>query len=203
MKHLELCQKAQKWTHFESVTSPAMPLVGLRVVIILFRLLSLLSTNSVVVASLDLQTSPAVVATQSLDRSFLPKPQNDLNNWREGSAIIIHHLPGLLTKHVGGTFTLKFLDPKGTKIVKKPSKEYGKDGKISTKQLSRLCKLAKRIARAEFNQMKSQMRKERVRGFLTRMFSSVNIPKWYKQGRNKIALKKIRSLDRHCLSWTL
>ena len=83
-----------------------MPLVGLRVVIILFRLLSL-STNSVVVATSDLQTSPAVAATQSLktqDRSLLTKPQNDLNNWREGSAIIIHHLPGLLTKHVGGTF---------------------------------------------------------------------------------------------------
>ena len=182
-----------------------MPLVGLRVVIIIFRLLSL-STNSVVVATSDLQTSPAVAATQSMktqDRSLLTKPQNDLNNWRERSAIIIHHLPGLLTKHVGGPFTLEFLDPKGTKIVKKPKKENGKDGKISTKQLSRLCKLAKRIARAEFNQMKSQMRKERVRGFLTRMFSSVNIPKWYKQGRNKIALKKIRSLDRHCLSWTL
>ena len=182
-----------------------MPLVGLRVVIILFRLLSL-STNSAVVATSDLQTSPAVAATQSMktqDRSFLPKPQNDLNNWREGSAIIIHHLPGLLTKHVGGTFTLKFLDPKGTKIVKNANTEYGKYRKTSTKQLNRLCKLAKTIARAELKQMKSQMRKDRVKGFLTRMFSSVNIPKWYKQGRNKIALKKIRSLARPCLNRTL
>ena len=177
-----------------------MPLVGLRVIIILFRLLSL-STNSTVVATLDLQPSPVVVSTRSLktqERSFLTKRQNDLNNWRQRSAIIIHHLPGLLTKNAGGNFTVKFLDPKSA-TMKSTRME---NGNISGKRGNRICRLAKRFARALLKHKRHQMRKHRVRGFLTRMFSSVNFPSWtwfnYKQGENK----KIRSLVRHCLNQT-
>ena len=129
----------------------------------------------------------------------MPKVQNNLNNWKDKSAIIIHRLPGLLTKNVGGTFTIKFLDPTKAKTVKNAKKEKGK---IITEELDLLCKLSKRIARAKLKQMKSQMKKQRVRGFLTRMFSSVNFNKFWTHGQNQIALKKIKSLTGHCLNQT-
>ena len=177
-----------------------MPLVRLRWVICV-SLLLLHSTNPATVATSDLQTNPAGVATQSLqahekETSLLPKAQNNVNNWKNKSAIIIHHLPGLLTRNVGGTFTVKFLDPTKAKTVKKANKKYGR---IITDDL---CKLSKRIVRAKLKQMKSQMRKQRVRGFLTRMFSSLNFLTPWTHRRNQIALKKIRSLARKCLNQT-
>ena len=99
----------------------------------------------------------------------MPKVQNNLNNWKDKSAIIIHRLPGLLTKNVGGTFTIKFLDPTKAKSVKNAKKE---NGMIITEELDLLCKLSKRIARAKLKQMKSQMKKQGMQGILT---SSKNV----------------------------
>ena len=179
-----------------------MPLVGLRWVIFVSLLLSL-SNNPV--ATLDLQINPALVAGSDLqmheqqDLDFVTEPQNEhLKNWRERSVFIVHHLPGLLTKYVGGNFTVKFLDPKSA-TMKSTRME---NGKISGKRGDRICRLAKRFARALLKHTRHQMRKHRVRGFFTRMFSSVNFPSWtwfnYKQGENK----KIRSLVSHCLNQT-
>ena len=201
-----------------------MPPVGLRRVLFVSFLLLLstnpvhvstsdLQTNPVHVTTSDLQTNPAGVATQSMqanpsnvatqsmqtqekETKVLPKVQNNLNNWKDKSAIIIRCFPGLLTRNFGETFSIEFLDPKEAKIVKNMNKEYRK---ITAEKI---CKSSKRIARAKLKQMKSQMKKQRVREFLTRMFSSVNFNKFWTHRQNQIALKKIKSLTGHCLNQT-
>ena len=166
-----------------------MPPVGLRGVLFVSFLLLLstnpvhvstsdLQTNPVHVTTSDLQTNPAGVATQSMqanpsnvatqsmqtqekETKVLPKVQNNLNNWKDKSAIIIRCFPGLLTRNFGGTFSIEFLDPKEAKIVKNMNKEYRK---ITAEKI---CKSSKRIARAKLKQMKSQMKKQGMQGILT------------------------------------
>ena len=169
---------------------------------IFVSLLLLLSTKCVVVATSDLQTNSLGFATQSLQtHEKETTPQNDLTNWKDKSAIIIHHLPGqtILTKNVGRGFTVKFLDPTEAKIVKKAKKEYGK---IVMEELDILCKLSKRIVTAKLKQIKHQTMKHRVRGFFARFFSSLNFLKFWTHRQNQIALKKIRLLARNCLEQT-
>ena len=95
-----------------SVTSRAMARVGLREVIyVIVPLLLGLSTN-LVVATKGLQTDEK-------EPKLLPQPRKDLNDWKEKSATIIHRLPGLLTKSVGGKFALRFLNLTETKTEMK------------------------------------------------------------------------------------
>ena len=180
----------------ESVTSRAMPRVGLREVIYVPLLLAL-STNPAV-ATKDLQTDEK-------ETKLLPQPQTNLNEWKEKSATIIHRFPGLLTKSVGGKFALRFLNLTETKTERNKMKEkvYGM---IRTDTLGRLCKMlnhmrlkvVKRITRATLKPaMKHKMMKYRMRGLLPKMFSRVHVPR-SKEGRNK----KVKSLARHCFHQT-
>ena len=99
-----------------------------------------------------------------------------------------------MTKNVGRGFTVKFLDPTEAKIVKKAKKEHGKK---AMEELDILCKMSKRIARAKLKQMKHQMMKHRVRGFLARLFLSLNFHKAWTHQRDQIRL-----LARNCLEQT-
>ena len=174
-----------------------MPLVGLRGVFFVFLLLSL-STNP----------ADASLPTNEKEPKLMPQPQSDLNGWKEKSAILIHQLPGLLTKSEKGRFALKLLNPGENNLMKNQIKDeiYRM---IKAERLGRLCnffkqmrlKVVKRIARAKFKVMKHQVTKHRMRGLLPRMFSSVNVPR-YKQGRNRVVQMKIRSLARHCSNQT-
>ena len=177
----------------ESVTSRAMPRVGLREVIYVPLLLAL-STNPAV-ATKDLQTDEK-------ETKLLPQPQTNLNEWKEKSATIIHRFPGLLTKSVGGKFALRFLNLTETKTEMK-EKRYETN---RTETLGRLCKMfnhlrlkvVKRISRAKSKPaMKHKMMKYRMRGLLPKMFSRVHVPR-SKEGRNE----KVKSLARHCFHQT-
>ena len=179
----------------ESVTSRAMPRVGLREVIYVPLLLAL-STNPAV-ATKDLQTDEK-------ETKLLPQPQKNLNDWKEKSATIIHRIPGLLTKSVRGKFALRYLNLTETKTERNEMKEKV-NGMIRTDTLGRLCKMlnhmrlkvVKRITRATLKPMKHEMMKYRMRGLLPKMFWKVHVPR-YKEGRNK----KVKSLVRHCLNQT-
>ena len=179
----------------ESVTSRAMPRVGLREVIYVPLLLAL-STNPAV-ATKDLQTDEK-------ETKLLPQPQKNLNDWKEKSATIIHRIPGLLTKSVRGKFALRYLNLTETKTERNEMKEKV-NGMIRTDTLGRLCKMlnhmrlkvVKRITRATLKPMKHEMMKYRMRGLLPKMFSRVHVPR-SKEGRNE----KVKSLVRHCLNQT-
>ena len=192
MKLLRICLKGfKKWTPSESVTSWGMPRVGLREVIFVSLLVSL--SAFLAVANKGLQTND----TEPED---LPQPEKDLNDWKEKSASIIHRLPGLLTKSVGGNFTLRFLKLTETKTEKNEMKKEDFNGMIRRETLGRLCKflnhlrlkVAKRIARAKLKRMKQEMTKQRMRGLLPKIFPRVHLPR-YKEGQNKIDDKKVKS----------
>ena len=164
-----------------------MPRVGLREVIC-------------VSLSLALSTNPVVEGLQTNET----EPQKDLNDWKDKSATIIYHLPGLLTKGVRGKFTMRFLNLTETETESERNEMKEKlDEMIRTATLGRLCKLlnhlrlklVKGIAKAELEQMKHEMAKYRMGGILPKMFSRVHAPR-YKEGRNKIE----KSLARHCFN---
>ena len=90
-----------------------MSLVGLPRFIVHFLLFSFSSNPGVETKSFQ---------TNKKEPSSLPRPQSDLNDWKEKSAVIIYHLPGLLTKNVGGTFTVKLSKPTESKTMRD---EYG------------------------------------------------------------------------------
>ena len=90
-----------------------MSLEGLPRFIVYFLLFSFSSNPAVETRSLQ---------TNKKEPSSLPRPQSDLNDWKEKSAVIIYHLPGLLTKNVGGTFTVKLSKPTESKTMRD---EYG------------------------------------------------------------------------------
>ena len=162
-----------------------MPRVGLREVICVSLLLAL-STNPVVEG---LQTNET-------------EPQQDLNDWKDKSATIIYHLPGLLTKTVRGKFTMRFLNLTETESERNEMKEKLNE-MIRTATLGRLCKLlnhlalklVRKIVKAKLKWMKHKMMKYRMTGLLPKMFSRVHVPR-YKKRRNKIA----KSLARHCVN---
>ena len=164
-----------------------MPRVGLREVICVSLLLAL-STNPVVEG---LQTNET-------------EPEQDLNDWKDKSATIIYHLPGLLTKTLRGKFTMRFLNLTETVTESERNEMKEKlDEMIRTATLGRLCKLlnhlrlklVKGIAKAELEQMKHEMTKYRMGGILPKMFSRVHAPS-FKEGQNKIE----KSLARHCFN---
>ena len=184
----DLIKRFQKWT---PVTSRGMTHVGLRVLKLIYVLVAL-STNPAV-ATKGLQTNE----TEPED---LQKTGKDLNDWKEKSATIIHRLPGLLTKSVGGNFTLRFLKLTETKTEKNEMKKEDFNGMIRRETLGRLCKflnqlrlkVVKRITRAKLKRMKQEMTKQRMRGLLPKIFSRVHLPR-YKEGQNKIDDKKVKS----------
>ena len=190
--------KGQDGLSSQSVSSWAMRLVELGGAIFV-SLFLLLSTNPAIVAT---ATNSSGIATQSLEtHEKETKPQNNLNKWKDKSAIIIYHLPGqtILTKNVRGAFTVQFLGSAEAKFVKKVRKAYGK---IITEELDILCKLSKRIGRAKLKHMKHKMKNHRGRGLLTRFFLSLNFLKFWTHRQNQIALKKIRFLAKNCLNQT-
>ena len=138
-----------------------MALLGLRGVTFTFLLLSFSKRFSTNCAN----------ATQSLPTNrektgVLQQRQNDLNNWQNKLAVIIHRLPGLLTKHVGQPFIVKLLNRRGAK------KKYGmKRKEVLVKFLTGI----RNMARLECRYMKEKQG-QRMRGLLPRMFSSMNIP---------------------------
>ena len=193
MKLLGICLKGfKKWTPSESVTSWGMPRVGLREVIFVSLLLAL---------STDLAVANKGLQTNETEPKDLPQTaEKDLNDWKEKSATIIHRLPGLLTKSVGGNFTLRFLKLTETKTEKNEMKKEDFNGMIRRETLGRLCKFlnqlrlkeVKRITRAKLKRMKQEMTKQRMRGLLPKIFSRVHLPR-YKEGQNKIDDKKVKS----------
>ena len=167
-----------------------MALLGLRGVIFTFLLLSFSKRFSTNCAN----------ATQSLPTNrektgVLQQRQNDLNNWQNKSAVIIHRLPGLLTKHAGQPFTVKLLNHRGAK------KKYGMKIKEVRGRFYPFVKFLsgiRKMASLECKYMKEKQG-QRMRGLLPRMFSSMNIPTC-KQGQNKIVFWKINSLLPNTLS---
>ena len=161
-----------------------MPRVGLREVICVSLLLAL-------------STNPAVEGLQTNET----EPQQDLNDWKDKSATIIYHLPGLLTS-VSGKFTMRFLNLTETESERNAMKEKLNET-IRRETLGRLCKLlnhltlklVRKIVKAKLKWMKHKMMKYRMTGLLPKMFSRVHVLR-YKKRRNKIA----KSLARHCVN---
>ena len=131
MKLLRICLKGfKKWTPSESVTSWGMPRVGLREVIFVSLLLAL---------STDLAVANKGLQTNETEPEDLPQAEKDLNHWKEKSAAIIHRLPGLLTKNMGGNLTLRFLNLTETKTERDKMKETS-NGMIIRESLGRFVK---------------------------------------------------------------
>ena len=86
---------------------------------------------------LFLFSSNLMVETKSLhtnkkEPSSLAQPQSDLNHWKEKSAVIIYHLPGLLIKNVGGKFTVRVSKPTESKTMRN---KYGTDKTTKVKTM--------------------------------------------------------------------
>ena len=135
-----------------------MPLSGLRGVIFTFLLISF-----------SKRYSPNC-ANATNEKKVLPHRQNDLKDWQKKLAVIIHRLPGLLTKPVDQP--VKLLNHRGAKK---------KNGMKRKEILGRLYPFVKfltgiqKMASLECKHKKKQQ-KHRIRGLLPRMFSSMNIP---------------------------
>ena len=138
-----------------------MPPLGLRGVIFTFLLL----TFSKIYCPNCANATPSL-PTNREKTEVLSQRQNDLNDWQKKLAVIIHRLPGLLTKHVGQPFIVKLLNRRGAK------KKYGmKRKEVLVKFLTGI----RNMARLECRYMKEKQG-QRMRGLLPRMFSSMNIP---------------------------
>ena len=142
-----------------------MPLSGLRGVIFTFLLLSFSKRYSPNCAN----ATPSL-PTNEKKHGVLPQRQNYLKDWQKKLAVIIHRLPGLLTKPVDQP--VKLLNHRGAKK---------KNGMKRKEILGRLYPFVKfltgiqKMASLECKHKKKQQ-KHRIRGLLPRMFSSMNIP---------------------------
>ena len=144
-----------------------MPPLGLRGVIFTFLLLTFSKRYCPNCAN----ATPSL-PTNREKTGVLQQRQNDLNNWQNKSAVIIHRLPGLLTKHVGQPFIVKLLNRRGAK------KKYGMKRKEVLGRFYPFVKFLtgiRNMARLECRYMKEKQG-QRMRGLLPRMFSSMNIP---------------------------
>ena len=144
-----------------------MPPLGLRGVIFTFLLL----TFSKIYCPNCANATPSL-PTNREKTGVLQQRQNDLNNWQNKLAVIIHRLPGLLTKHAGQPFTVQLLNQRGAK------KKYGMKIKVVRGRFDPFVKFLtgiRKMASLECKYMKEKQG-QRMRGLLPRMFSSMNIP---------------------------
>ena len=100
-----------------------MSLVGIPRLILYLLFISFSSNLAIETKSLQ---------TNKKEPSSLPRPQSDLNDWKEKSAVIIYHLPGLLINNVGGKFTVKVSKPTESKTMRD---KYGTDRTTEVKTM--------------------------------------------------------------------